>query len=88
MPDLADALHISQREVYRAFRQGLGVTPALYLLRLRLNHAARMLIETDRTVTEVALACGFSGPSYFCRAFRDLTGVAPRDFRRASRTAL
>ena len=85
VPDLADALHISQREVYRAFRQGLGVTPALYLLRLRLNHAARMLIETDRTVTEIALSCGFSGPSYFCRAFRDLTGASPRDFRRASR---
>lgn len=85
VPELARAAHISEREVYRAFRQGLDTTPTLYLLRHRLNHAARMLAEGDASVTEISIACGFSSPSYFCKAFHDLTGLSPRDFRRANR---
>ena len=85
VPRLAREAHISEREVYRTFRQALNTTPTLYLLRHRLNHAARMLDESDASITEISLASGFSSPSYFCKAFRELTGASPRDFRRASR---
>ena len=82
--DIAASVNISEREAYRSFRQVLDTTPTLYLLHHRVNSAARMLIETRLTVTEISLACGFSSPSYMCKAFHDLNGVSPRDFRRAA----
>ncbi len=80
--DIAASASISEREAYRSFKQVLGTTPTLYLLRHRVNNAARMLVETRLTVTEISLACGFSSPSYLCKAFHDLNGVSPRAFRR------
>ena len=82
---LARAASISQREAFRAFRQVMKTTPTLYLQKYRINAAARLLVEGDRPVTDIALACGFSSPSYFCKPFKQLTGLSPRDFRRQSR---
>ena len=42
-------------------------------------------LARELRVTEISIACGFSSPSYFCKAFHDLTGLSPRDFRRANR---
>ena len=80
--DIARAASISPRETYRAFRKVLGTTPALYLSRHRVNVAARMLRESDRSVSDIAMACGFSTPNYFCKVFRDVMGKPPRDYRR------
>ena len=85
--DIAASVNISEREAYRSFRQVLDTTPTLYLLHHRVNSAARMLIETRLTVTEISLACGFSSPSYMCKAFHDLNGMSPRDFRREAGSA-
>ena len=60
----------------------LGVTPVAYLTRHRVEAAARMLSEADSTVTEAAMACGFSSPSYFCKVFRAVIGVPPSDYRK------
>ena len=84
---IAASANISRREAFRSFRQVLGTTPTLYLLQHRVNRAARLLMETSSTVTEISSACGFSTSSYFTKVFHDLTGVSPRDFRRRSRGA-
>ena len=83
--DIAAAASLSEREVYRTFRQVLDTTPTLYLARHRINAASRMLREKDMSITEIAVNCGFSNPSYFCKVFHNLTGMSPRDFRKASR---
>lgn len=80
---IAGAASISRREAFRCFRQVLDTTPTLYLLKYRINRGARMLMENDASVTEVSFSCGFSSPSYFCKAFREITGVSPRQFRKA-----
>ena len=80
--DIARAASISPRETYRAFRKVLGTTPTLYLSRHRVNVAARMLREGERPVSDIAMACGFSTPNYFCKVFRDVMGKSPRDYRR------
>lgn len=79
--DIANAASISRRETFRCFRQTLNTTPTLYLLQHRINHGARMLVETRKAITEISFDCGFSGSSYFCKAFHDLTGVPPSVFR-------
>ncbi len=83
--DIADSASISEREAYRAFKQVLGTTPILYLQNHRLKNVARMLVETDMSVTEISLACGFSSSAYMWKVFKESNGISPRDFRRAGR---
>ena len=69
----------------RVFANVLGVTPHQYLVRARLKHAARLLADEDRAVTDIALDVGFADLSNFVRSFRKAAGVSPRDFRKAAR---
>jgi len=69
----------------RVFTKVLGVTPHQYLLRARLRRAARLLAESEQSVTAVAYDAGFADLSNFMRSFRRAAGVTPRDFRQAAR---
>jgi AraC family transcriptional regulator len=68
----------------RLFAKVLGVTPHQYLLRARLRHAARLLVDEERAITDVALDVGFADLSNFVRSFHRAAGVSPRGFRRAA----
>ena len=83
---IAAAVNISEREAYRTFRQVLNTTPTLYIQQYRVNNAAQMLMETDRSITEISLEAGFSSPNYFNKAFKDQMGISPRQFRKALKT--
>ncbi|WP_332775837.1 helix-turn-helix transcriptional regulator [Polaromonas sp.] len=72
----------------RLFSRVLGVTPHQYLVRSRLRHAARLLADDDRPVTDVALDVGFADLSNFVRTFHRAAGVSPRAFRQAARQGL
>ena len=69
----------------RLFSAVLGVTPHQYLVRSRLRHAARLLADDQRPVTDVAYDVGFGDLSNFVRTFHRAAGVSPRRFRQASR---
>jgi AraC-like DNA-binding protein len=69
----------------RLFSNVLGVTPHQYLVRSRLRHAARLLADDDRPITDVAFDVGFGDLSNFVRTFHRAAGVSPRAFRQASR---
>ncbi len=79
--DLARLASLSPSQFIRRFRATMGETPVDYILRARLNTAARALIAVDRSVAEIALACGFSDPSYFTKRFRRLFGITPTAYR-------
>ncbi|MFI5317508.1 MAG: helix-turn-helix transcriptional regulator [Myxococcota bacterium] len=68
----------------RLFAKVLGVTPHQYLLRSRLRHAARLLADDERSITEIAFGVGFGDLSNFVRTFHRAAGVSPRGFRRAA----
>jgi len=68
----------------RLFARVLGVTPHQYLVRCRLRHAARLLADPARSVTDVAFDVGFADLSNFVRTFRRAAGVSPRAFRKAA----
>ena len=76
---------ISPFHFLRLFSSVLGVTPHQYLVRSRLRHAARLLADDDRAVTDVAYDVGFGDLSNFVRTFHRAAGVSPRKFREASR---
>jgi AraC-like DNA-binding protein len=76
---------ISPFHFLRLFASVLGVTPHQYLVRSRLRHAARLLADDDRPITEIAYDVGFGDLSNFVRTFHRAAGVSPRRFREASR---
>lgn len=80
--DLARAGKISKRECYRLFKRQTGISPAAYVTQYRLQKAQRLLCETEKSVTEVALECGFGSSSYFAKVFGRTYGMAPREYRR------
>lgn len=84
----ASQVGLSPFHFLRLFTRVLGVSPHQYLVRSRLRHAARLLAEGDRPVTDVALDVGFADLSNFVRTFHRAAGVSPRAFRQAARKGL
>ena len=64
------------------FKKVTGYSPIDYLLHVRLNRAAELLLKTASPVSEIAAECGFSDSNYFSRQFRKNYGLSPRDYRR------
>jgi len=79
--ELARIVGMSERNFYRFFCDVTHETPHAYLQKVRLARGATMLRTSDKTVTEVALECGFSDGSYFARQFRIAYGISPRQFQ-------
>ncbi len=72
---------ISRSEVFRCFQKYTGQNPIGYLNEYRLSHAVNLLLETDKTVTQIALECGFSSSSYFGKIFKSKYAISPARFR-------
>jgi AraC-like DNA-binding protein len=86
--DLAALAGIAGLSLYhfaRAFKQSAGVTPHHYLVQQRIERAQELLARTELSLSEVALATGFSDQSHFARHFRQMLGVTPGQFRRSQR---
>lgn len=69
----------------RLFTRVLGVTPHQYLMRSRLRHAAQLLADDDRSITNIAFDVGFGDLSNFVRTFHRAAGMSPRQFRQAAK---
>ncbi|MCM2294619.1 AraC family transcriptional regulator [Allorhizobium sp. BGMRC 0089] len=80
--EVAAACGLSRSYFIRAFRETLGETPHRWLLRQRLERASDLVRHSDRSLAEVALACGFADQSHFNRHFRMLYGMTPGQMRR------
>ena len=80
--DIATAAGVCERECFRCFRQELGTTPLATLTDFRLRRAAELLRETDRSVSDIAAACGFATSSYFGKVFRRRMNLSPLAYRR------
>lgn len=79
---IAACVSISESECLRCFRATIGTTPIQYLKQYRIQQAAQQLTETDDKIAEIANRCGFQDMSYFTRAFRELKGCTPTEYRR------
>lgn len=69
----------------RLFANVLGVTPHQYVIRSRLRHAARLLADDARSITDIAYDVGFGDLSNFVRTFHRAAGVSPRSFRQVAK---
>ena len=80
--ELANYVHISRRQLERLFRSYLQCTPTQYYLGLRLRNARLLLLQTEKSIVDISLACGFASAPHFSKCYRDLFGLPPRDERR------
>jgi transcriptional regulator GlxA family with amidase domain len=74
---LASTAGVSPRHLERLFRQILNTTPKRYIAEAKLLFARRMLLQSDLTIVEVAVAANFSSPSYFCQCYSRVFGLPP-----------
>lgn len=81
LEDIAVAGHVSRSKCCQIFRRFMGQTPIECVNTYRLKLSRDLLTETDKSVTEIALACGFNHLSYFSRIFFRAFGATPSTFR-------
>ena len=74
---LATDVGMSTRQLERLFRRYLDRSPKRYYMELRLGKARNLLMQTDMSVINVALACGFASPSHFSKCYRAHYGTTP-----------
>jgi AraC-like DNA-binding protein len=82
---LAGVAGLSVHHFARQFKQSAGVAPHAYLTQKRVERAREMLVQTDRSLAEIAFAVGFFDQGHLARHFRHMFGTTPREFRWSQR---
>jgi len=85
LADIAGAVGIHPVHLARRFRKLYKCSIGEYVRQLRIEFAMEQMSKTNRSLSDLALATGFSDQSHFSRTFRKLTGLTPRQFREISR---
>jgi AraC-like DNA-binding protein len=80
--DLAACAHLSVSQLQREFQRLFSMTPTLYITRVRLLMARRLLEEGGAALGQIALDCGFYDQSHFTRTFRSMVGQTPSYYRK------
>ena len=88
VPTLAHAARLSEAHFSREFRRTFGETPHQYLLTRRLERAAALLRNTDRSISEICFAVGLRSVGSFTTSFGRAFGVSPGAYRAAHPPAL
>jgi LacI family transcriptional regulator len=79
---VAEEAGISLSSLKRKFRKFVGRSPKAEIMRIQIEHAKRLLAQTDRDCASIARRCGFNSLVYFTRAFRREVGMPPNAYRR------
>lgn len=86
LKELASACGLSVSYFVRAFKTSAGDPPHRWMLRHRVERSKSLLKQTEATIAEIAISCGFADQSHFTRVFKSFVGVTPAAWRRSVRT--
>lgn len=84
LEELSETIGVSRSYLSRIFKEDMGISPWDYLHRFRVQKARELLLLTDAPITSIAAEVGYEDVGYFARAFRAISGVSPRNYRRQS----
>ncbi|MDE3097889.1 MAG: XylR family transcriptional regulator [Verrucomicrobiota bacterium] len=79
--DLVEVAAMSRRGLHKAFLENVGRTPGQELQRVRIERAKRLLAESDHKIEVLATLCGYQSANSFCVAFKQATGLSPKQFQ-------
>lgn len=82
LEELALCAKLSRRQIERLFQTYLDVTPSRYYLELRITNARRLLLQSNESITNIALACGFISLSHFSNCYKAYFGMSPKATRK------
>ncbi|MBR3934573.1 MAG: AraC family transcriptional regulator [Clostridia bacterium] len=85
LDDMAEKAEMSAKYFGAYFKNMTGKTPFDYLNEYRIEKAARKLLNTDLSVTEIAYTCGFNDLSYFIKTFKKINKTSPGKYRKTNR---
>lgn len=80
---MASRFSLSYSYFSRNFKEIVGRSFKEYLNAVRINHAERMLLSGDKTISEIAAACGYNDAAYFIKVFREQKGCSPKAYKKA-----
>lgn len=86
LDELAAVVSLSKSSVLVLFKQNLHISPMNYLIEYRLKCAARLISDTEKSVSAIAADTGFDNTGYFCRKFKSLYGMTPSEYRKAAQS--
>lgn len=81
LEDIAKELDISQYYFSHLFRESMGISPYRYVIQQRVERVKQLLTNTEMSIAEIALACGFNSQSQMTLHFRKSTGTTPKKYR-------
>lgn len=81
LQEAASYLELSESHLSRLFKDETGLNFLQYLNAWRVNKAAVMMMDSRRSISEVAVACGFPSPGYFAKIFKRFSGYTPSQYR-------
>jgi AraC-like DNA-binding protein len=82
--DLAEEHGMNERYLNQVFKSITGISLGQYLIRIRIEHAKRLLLTTSLTLTDVALETGFYDAAHFCKMFKNVEHQTPAEYKGAS----
>jgi len=82
LQQIAKTASISERECLRCFNKTIGISPVQYLLKHRVSIAARLLVESDSTITGISDKTGFDNSGHFARTFKSYYKCSPSEYRK------
>lgn len=83
---MADKFHISKSYLSKKFKSVTGFGFKEYLVNVRIKNACTLLLDTNKSITDIAFECGFNDSNYFGDAFRHVKGMSPNKYRRNKET--
>lgn len=81
LTQISNSANISEHECLRCFNKTLGLSPIQYLLKYRISVAARLLVDSQLSITEICQQVGFDSPSYFSKIFKRFLNCTPTQYR-------
>ena len=82
LEDISKKFHISRSYLSKKFKAVTGFGFKEYLVNVRIKNACKLLLETNKSITDIAFECGFNDSNYFGDAFRHVKGISPNKYRR------
>lgn len=83
LDDVANYCHVNKCYLSKLFKNIMGVNFINYVNSIRIQNASIMLLDTGKSISEIADLCGFNSQNHFCEVFKKMKGVSARDFRKS-----
>ena len=82
LENVAEKFNLSMSYLSKKFKTATGFGFKEYIINVRIQNACRLLLETNRSITDIAFECGFNDSNYFGDAFRKAKGISPHKYRK------